>query len=253
MNGTRQTALEVVSRTLAADYGCGEGDFKQDGIVFCVAPEKGARGFEIPDSFLGVVSMGKGIVVSCSANRLRWAKAKLASISPDRFFFGPSIAVMHDYVARTGQRMVGPDLKFVCTQEDFRRFQTDIQVELVEGGDIAELYPNSSFPNALGRADDPLRPTVIVALAKHQGTVIGMAAAKADSDLMWQVGIDTLQGYRRMGIAKALVARLTGRVLERGRIPYYATWISNIGSQRTALSVGYAPVWAEMYSRNTDR
>ncbi len=250
VNETRHSALEVVSRTLAADYGCDEGAFQQDGVFFCVAPGKGARGFEIPDRFLAVVSMGRGIVISCSANRLRWAKANLASISPDRFFFGPAIARMHDYVARAGQRMVGPDLKFVCTQQDLRRIQTDVEVELVEGVEIAALYPNSSFPNALGRADNPLRPTVIVCLAKSRGTVVGMAAAKADSDLMWQVGIDTMPGYRRMGIAKALVARLTGRILERGRIPYYATWISNIGSQHTALSVGYTPVWAELYSRD---
>ncbi len=250
VNENRRAALEVVRRTLAADYGCDEGAFERDGIIFCAAPKKGARGFEIPGKFLAVVSMGRSIVVSCSANRQRWAKANLASISPDRFFFGPAIARMHDYVARAGQRMVGPDLKFICTLEDFRRIQTNVEVELAEGDDVAKLYPNASFPNALGRADNPPRPTVIVALAKHQGTVVGMAAAKADSDLMWQVGIDTMPAYRRTGIAKALVARLTGRILEKGRIPYYATWISNIGSQRTALSVGYSPVWAELYSRD---
>ncbi len=249
MNRTRGSALDLVRRTLAADYGCDEAAFERDGINFCIAPEKGARGFEIPAKFLAVISMGKGVVVSCSANRLRWAKANLASIPADRFFFGPAIARMHDYVARAGQRMAGPDLKYVCTWENIRQNQTDPKIEFFEGDDIDELYPNSDFPNALGTANNPLRPTAIVALTRRGGTVVGMAAAKADSELMWQIGIDTIKEYRRTGIAKALVGRLTERILERGKIPYYSTWISNIGSQRTAASVGYSPVWAELYSR----
>jgi GNAT superfamily N-acetyltransferase len=156
---------------------------------------------------------------------------------------------MQGYVTRAGQRMVGPDLKYVCTWEDLRRVRTEVEVELIEGNGIAELYPNISFSNALGSANDPLRPTMIVALTRHRGAVVGVAAARADSEAMWQIGVDTTDEYRGMGIAKALVGRLTERILEKGKVPYYATWISNIGSQRTAQSLGYKPVWAELYSR----
>jgi GNAT superfamily N-acetyltransferase len=249
VNKDLKSALEIVNRTLAADYGCDEEAFQSESICFCLAPQKGARGFDIPGKFLAVLSMGRGVVVSCTANRLRWAQANLGGIPTDRFYFGPAIAKMQGYVARAGQVMAGPDLKYVCTLEDFRRNQTDVEVELVEGSGVAQLYPNSSFPNALGRADNPLRPTMIVALTKYQGAVVGMAAAKADSDLMWQVGVDMIREHRGKGIAKALVSRLTERILERGKVPYYSTWISNIGSQRTARSVGYTPVWAELYSR----
>jgi len=53
-----------------------------------------------------------------------------------------------------------------------------------------------------------------------------------------------LPEHRSRGIAAALVNRLTLEVLNRGKIPYYGTALSNIASQRTANRAWYVPAWA---------
>ncbi len=53
------------------------------------------------------------------------------------------------------------------------------------------------------------------------------------------VGIETQEGHRRRGLAKALLAELTRRVLDMGRVPLYSCSTTNIASQRTALACGY--------------
>jgi ribosomal protein S18 acetylase RimI-like enzyme len=250
INVTHELAITRVERTLAADYGCKEDDFSSDGNFFYVAPVTGSRAFKRPEKFLAVISMGKGTIISCTSDRLRWARANLASISSDRFFSGPAIAKMQTYVAHTGQFMAGPDLKYICTRDNYRPFKSVIDIELIEKEAVLKLYPDNKFPNALGHTYNLERPTMIVSLARHHRKVVGMAAASADNDIMWQVGVDILSDYRGKGIGKALVSHLTERIIERGKLPYYSTWVSNIGSQRTARSVGYKPVWVELYSVN---
>jgi hypothetical protein len=54
------------------------------------------------------------------------------------------------------------------------------------------------------------------------------------------VGIETAAEHRRRSLARAVLAALTRRVLDLGRVPLYSCAASNVASQRTALSCGYA-------------
>lgn len=40
---------------------------------------------------------------------------------------------------------------------------------------------------------------------------------------MWQIGIDVLPEYRRMGIASTLVNRLAREILSIGKVPFYCS------------------------------
>jgi predicted GNAT family acetyltransferase len=53
------------------------------------------------------------------------------------------------------------------------------------------------------------------------------------------VGIETREGYRRQGLAKAALAELTRHVIARCNVPLYACAHVNDASQRTALACGY--------------
>jgi hypothetical protein len=53
------------------------------------------------------------------------------------------------------------------------------------------------------------------------------------------VGIETVEGYRQRGYARAVLAALTARVISMGCVPLYSCAQQNIASQRTALSCGY--------------
>jgi predicted GNAT family acetyltransferase len=160
---------------------------------------------------------------------------------------------MERYVGCSGQFMAGPDLKYTCAEEDFRPFQlndTSLDIIIANSLNIEELYRSNRFPNALGSRFNPQRPVSIAAVAKPDGETVAVATGMADYDEMWQIGVDTLPGYRQKGLGKGLVSILTQEISDRGILPYYSTWPANIASRRLAASLGYRPAWIEMYSRD---
>jgi len=247
-----ESALKLVRQILAADFACEESDFDKEGITFCLAKElEGARRFPLPEKLLAVVTMGRGAVVSCSADRLHWARTNLKGHSPEALFYALAIARMEKYVGRDGQTMFGPELKYICTQDSLRPHHLDgeVGIDLIHEESIKRLYGDNLFPNALGRHYDPQRPRLLGCSASHDGVTVGLATASADSDSMWQVGIDILPDYRNRGIGRALVSRLTQAVFKVEKLPYYCTGISNITSRRLAISIGYRPAWVEIFSK----
>ena len=58
-------------------------------------------------------------------------------------------------------------------------------------------------------------------------------------DLVQEIGINTLPGYRGRGYAKAACRRCVREILARGKCPVWSTGASNVASQRLATSVGF--------------
>ena len=79
--------------------------------------------------------------------------------------------------------------------------------------------------------------------------LVGLAGASADSDSMWQIGIDVLPEYRRQGIASALTSRLALEILSRGKVPFYCAAWCNVKSVRNAIKSGFRPAWVEMTAK----
>jgi hypothetical protein len=251
----RKAALEIVKKVLTADFAYEERHFDEEGVFICQARElEGARHFPLPDKFLAVVTMGKGVVICCSADRLRWARDNLGRLDRDRLLDVANIARMQHYVARDRQE-IRLELKYICTGDTLRACPPGkgIELSLVEGERLLELYKNNRFPNALGFADNPERPHKVAIVAKCDGETSCVAAATADCDAMWQIGVDTLPKYRSRGAAKASVAALTEILLSKSILPYYSARFHNIASRMTALAVGYFPAWVELYSREIQR
>lgn len=252
MVSDQQSALQVVRKILAADFACQESDFDKEGVTFHLAKEiEGARRVPLPEKFLAVVTMGRGVMVSCSAERLHWARTNLISFAPEALFYASAIARMERYVARDDQTMFGPELKYICTQDSFQPYSLggEIEVSLLQEESIKQLYGNNRFPNALGHRYDPQRPRLLGCSAMSDGAIVGLATASVDCGSMWQVSIDILPSYRNRGIGRAIVSRLTEALFKIRKLPYYSTGISNISSRRIAISLGYRPAWVEMYSR----
>jgi len=66
---------------------------------------------------------------------------------------------------------------------------------------------------------------------------------------MWQIGVDVLPSYRRQGIASALTSRLALEIIDRGKVPFYCTAWSNLGSVRNAIKSRFRPAWVEMTAK----
>ena len=187
------SALNTVKKVLALDFACEEKDFNEEGVFIHEAREvRGRQRLPFRKKSLDLATMGIGVAVCCSTERLRWAKINLSQLSRDDAFANPTIARMDRYVKRDGQFMAGPQLKYICALDIFQPYTGDkeVQIELVVDAKKLELHNDKRFPNTVSHINNPLR---VAAFATCNGEIASVAGANADSDIMWQVGIDTLQ------------------------------------------------------------
>jgi GNAT superfamily N-acetyltransferase len=246
------STLNDVKKVLAADFACEESDFDNAGVFVHQAKElPGRRDFPFRKNAFAAATMGRGVVIFCSLERLGWADANLSRLTRNDMFTQPTIALIDGYVKQAGQYMAGPDLKHVCTKSIFQPYKPagGLEINLVEDVLSLGLYGDKRFPNSLGHGAYPKTPFMVAAVVKCGGQIAGIAAAWADCDVMWQIGVDTLPEYRRRGIGKAAVSAVTEYLLEHGVIPYYSTLESNTASRATAAALGYKPAWVELNAR----
>ena len=69
---------------------------------------------------------------------------------------------------------------------------------------------------------------------------------------MWQIGVDVLPEYRRLGIASALTSRLAVEAVHREKVPFYCCAWSNIKSAKNAIRSGFRPAWVQMTVKSAE-
>ncbi len=244
------TALNAVKKVLALDFACREADFESTGVFIYQARElPGRRRFPFREKAFSIASMGRGVVISCSLERLGWSDANLSRLSRNDIFSSPTIASIGELVKKDGQYIAGPDLKSICSPSLFHPFSPggDIKITLVEDPKELEKYNDDDrFLNTRGYPNNPRRAA---ARATVKGKIAGIATACADCDTLWQIGVDTLPEYRNRGIAKAAVSVLTQYILNKNIVPYYSTVETNLESRAVAAALGYKNAWVELYAR----
>jgi GNAT superfamily N-acetyltransferase len=253
-NHSRGEALRVIRAALSASCACDEADLAVESVAVVEARELPGRLRFPPQRIpLLVVTMGAGVVVSAHPERLAWLREMLGGLGRDDVFTAATIAELGRRVEREGQRLVGPHLKCACSRRDLRpcRPPGDVEIELAEGAGVPRLYRHRGFGEALAYAVGDARPDVIATVATRDGEVMGIAAASADSEELWQIGVEVAAPARGGGVGRALVSRLMEGVLSAGKLPYYPTVVSNLRSRALAAGLGYWPAWTEMYA--TDR
>ncbi|HEX5418144.1 MAG TPA: GNAT family N-acetyltransferase [Chloroflexota bacterium] len=252
------TALRVVRQVLAADFACAPDDFTREGTVVLPWEDRpGRRRFPLHADRprLGLATMGIGAVVSCSADRLDWAREQLSQLGRDDLFSLPVLTRIAALVRPAGQYLSGPNLLHVGSSETLRptSVPAGITIELVEQDRLPSLYAHEGFRNALHYRFRAERPDVLAAVAIDAGRVVGIAGASADCDKLWQIGLDVRPEYRGRGIGKAVTARLAAAILARGKIPYYAAVPANLASRNVAVGVGFRPCWIEVAAYDESR
>jgi hypothetical protein len=80
-------------------------------------------------------------------------------------------------------------------------------------------------------------------------TPIGVAAVSADSDTLWQIGIDVDCAHQGRGVGLAIASVAAAEVVSQGRVPYWGATNSNIRSHRTALGAGLTLTFVEVLIR----
>ena len=156
---------------------------------------------------------------------------KLRAIDEKLHTFGHEIADVHHYY---------------LPNHNVSLIEPITRVKWYEYEDILQFENDDVFGEAFAFDENHLD---VLAVAGFDGdNIMGMAGASADCKTMWQIGIDVLPEYRGRGIGTNLVTLLKNEILKRGKIPFYGTVESHFHSQNIAVSAGFFPVWAELYS-----
>jgi len=231
--------LSIVRTQLATDLNCSPDDFDCDGFTFCKAKENhGRRPFPRDERHFEMLTMGKGVVVSATQDILPYIQEQLEGKSRDDAFSMPFVN--------------GQGLYFIPDKIEKLPTPDSVDISFVEQPQIQELYAVDGFRYAIQYDENHPRPDILAVTAKSNGAIVGIAGASADCEMMWQMGIDVLPGFRSNGLASALIAKLTEEILLRGKVPYYGTATSNTVSQRVAHRVGLKPAWTCVYQGRFD-
>jgi GNAT superfamily N-acetyltransferase len=248
----RKATLDVVRTVLAADCACSAAAFADEGLLVTPAAERaGRRRYPMPARPLLIVTMGRGVVVSCHPDWIEPLREILAGQSREAIFAAPTIVALSLVVGREGDELQGPAVSYVCAPESLRPTADPggITVQVVEGDAVPALYQHPGFGHALSYDPHHPRPDVAAAVARRGEEVVGIAGMSADCDAMWQIGIDVVPSARGAGIGPALVSRLTTVAFRRGRVPLYVADVGNLRSQALATSLGYWPAWVLLFAR----
>jgi hypothetical protein len=253
---TKEQVDRIARETLAADCGCSPELFGPKGVSVVRSVPSGGRRYR-PARVLMIAAYGQGAVVACSDAHLEWAHHNLGSLRQTQLFSTACISELSNRIEseHPGWELGGPHLRFLCASDSLMPEPRldGVDVRLLQPDEFAHLYAGrADLSNALG-SPGVENADRLLAAAYGEGALLAAAGASQDALRLWQIGVDTIAGARRRGLAALVVWQLTARLLGDGIAPYYSTLISNVVSQRVAQRVGYWPAWIEMEARLNPR
>ena len=242
---------EILAGQLALDY-CVSKEEVRDGRNHFASwqPLEGRRRFrEEEPCFLKIASVGGKLLFCGEASLLIWCREWYEKTGGEWFFEAKNMRALNDRLHEEGYRieMVHP---FFISDTPFKVNTEGWEIRWYEGEEIEAFRGDPRFTSAF--TFDPGAPDVIGAAAVKDGRILGMAGASADSPSMWQIGINVEEEARGLGIGRMLTGLLRNEILERGKLPFYGTAMSHIGSLKVAVGAGFVPAWSELVTSKID-
>lgn len=74
------------------------------------------------------------------------------------------------------------------------------------------------------------------------GRPVSFCVASDQTEGLWDISIDTLEGHRRRGHAARCVSWMVGEMRRRGKEPVWAAEETNVASMRLAARLGFVPM-----------
>lgn len=110
-------------------------------------------------------------------------------------------------------------------------------IRLLQDGSLLELLPEE-----LHEEISWALPHATVAVAFAEGIPASICYSCWETETLWDISIDTLEEFRRRGLAEACTAFLIERMRERGKEPVWGAEDTNVPSLRLAAKMGFVPV-----------
>lgn len=250
MKFTNEDILMIALRQSAIDSSCAPEDFLgNENKIFLSRPSPDARRYLTLPYECDLTSYGSCVVASVSERCYGPVETYIKRFSAVDCFETPGL-----HILSSALRSMGLDVCFMahyCLPDVgiIRPLDCPYETRILTRNDFGGLYL-PEWSNALCAK----RPQLdMLGVGAYDGErLIGFAAASADCDTMWQIGIDVLPEYRRRGIASALTSRLACEILDRGYVPFYCHAWSNLASSRNAIKSGFRPAWVTVTAKSIE-
>lgn len=231
----------ILAEQFALDYHCKPEDFRNsDTLVTEYAFHPHARK-RSKCGILSILSYRGKLVITSAPELLAWCKDTLAKrISPQWCFEAGSLISIDRKLAEFGYRI---DQAHIFFTPHFPAPDAQYPVKLLGKPEIAALESDERIDEAF-LFEDYIEDVLGAACYDGHGRLLAVSGATANSDLMWEMGVNSFAEGK--GYAKATLSVLTNEILNLGKIPYYGTALSHIASQNLALKTGLVPSFAEL-------
>ena len=244
---TNKEIRQIALQQSAWDCNCDPEDFISGKNKVTISQKHEKARVYLPLPFeCDLVSYGSNIVAQVSPRMKEVVEWYINKYPVEHCFETPNMHVLNDEMQKYGKRVCFMAEYFLPDVNILRALDCAYELRVLTQPDFAELYL-PEWSNALCK--DRKHLDVLGVGAYDNGRLIGLAGCSADCDTMWQIGIDVLPEYRRLGIASALTSRLAIEILNRGKVPFYCAAWCNVKSVRNAIKSGFRPAWVEMTAK----
>lgn len=241
---TNKEIYKIAMEQSAIDSNCKWEDFlKKDNVVVISAANPAARRYLKLPHVCDLTTYGNNIVATISEEYRDIVESYISKYAVEHCFETPNMHVLNEAFKPYGLGVCFMAEYFLPDMERLKRLECNYVLKVLEQKDFADLYL-PMWGNAL--CADRKELDVLGVGAYDGEKLVGLAACSADCDNMWQIGVDVLPEYRRMGIASSLTSNLAIEIIERGKVPFYCCAWSNLKSVKNALRSGFVPGWVEM-------
>jgi hypothetical protein len=231
--------VQAMKERFASVTGTGTAMFEREEVIVTARPEPA----EWPFTMM-IVSFGLGAVVCLEERFVEWARQHQPGGRDEAFFLG--YALEREARERGEALNAGPPILgwALSSKPTAPTVPDGYRLEHVDGTWMKEWQAKGLFTNALGlpeQAHRTFRNQFAAVLMDDEGEPAAIAGAYDTAGLL-EIGVDVRREHRGRGVAAVTVSAVAGKILERGATPFYECAVTNIRSQRTALSCGFVPV-----------
>ncbi len=235
--------IEIAMQQSAIDSNCSMDDFmRTDNKIVLSGKNPDARKYLKLPFHCDLTSYGNNIVASVSEELKEIVEKYIEKYPIEHCFETPNLLVLIEKLKPFDLSVCFMAEYFLPDMNSLKRLSCGYETKLMHPQELTEYYL-PEWNNALTQSD-PQRDKLAVG-AFDNGKLIGLAACSADCDTLWQIGIDVLPEYRKLGIASSLTSNLATQLLEREIVPFYCCAWSNLKSVRNAIKSGFRPAWVQ--------
>lgn len=238
--------LKKLKEQLSIEYSCSPDDFEKPCSLVTEASNKnGRRKYSAGAPFLQMVTLGSNTVISADISMHDWLKEYVKGSEGHSLFEHEHLREINRELTKYGKRLRGTHHMFLPDGEYTEPEELGLYIRWYEQDELCQFYGSTEWKNALCSRFIPERPDMLAVTALNGDEILAMAGCSADTEDMWQLGVDVIESCRGKGLGAWLVTLLKNEVIKRGKIPFYGTSLSNLHSWNTALKSGFFPAWVE--------